>query len=186
VSLTSFDLLSGAHRPTPGDSSVREQVLRFQVIAARFLASFDFLFLFSNSGGRLSLGAVCSWPTSRSFGDPRLQKIVLVRQRRGGNSRGYDRLRRRAQRVSHSQTPALVSSTPQQVACLLMQGACQLVTACSSEVAHSKRQAPGVRSRLHAIVPEASGARLYCQTLAVNRRTAELLALHSQPGYFLA
>jgi len=51
VSLTSFDLLSGAHRPTPGDSSVREQVLRFQVIAARFLASFDFLFLFSNSGG---------------------------------------------------------------------------------------------------------------------------------------
>src|SRR5215469_3507680 len=30
VSLTSFDPLSGAHRSTPGDSSVREQVLPFQ------------------------------------------------------------------------------------------------------------------------------------------------------------
>jgi len=87
--------------------------------------------------------------------------------------------------------PELVGSKPNphdylsKVACLLMQGACQSVTACPSQVAHRKAQAPGLRGRLHPIVPEASGARLYCQTLAVNRRTAELLPLHSQPGYFL-
>jgi hypothetical protein len=39
VSLTSFDLLSGAHRSTPGGPSVREQVLRFQ------LSLLDFPFL---------------------------------------------------------------------------------------------------------------------------------------------
>jgi|SRR5215469_990792 len=115
VSLTSFDLLSGAPLVNSRRLFVPGAGLRFQIIAACFFVSFDFLFLFSNSGGRLSLGSVCCWPTNRSFGDLRAQKIALVRQPPGGNSRGHDRPRRHAQRVSQSQTPAYVSGPRQRI-----------------------------------------------------------------------
>ena len=115
VSLTSFDLPSGAPLVNSRRLFSPGAGLRFQITAARFFVSCDFLFLFSNSGGRLSLGSVCCWPTNRSFGDLRAQKIALVRQPPGGNSRGHDRPRRHAQRVSQSQTPAYVSGPRQRI-----------------------------------------------------------------------
>jgi len=65
---------------------------------------------------------------------------------------------------------------PSTVAQLVVQGACQSQPQpCSWQVAHGKRQARGIGSLLHSLVSRASGARLYCQTLVVNR-----VALHSR------